>query len=725
MKSPQLKGLIDKLNSYSRKAFENAAGICLRNTHYSVEIEHLLYSLLQQKETQFMEIIKYYGVSDEFLFKEIAQQFKNFKVGNTRTPALSEFIVEWTKEAWSLASLELNTKEITTGHLLYALFSSPVLDRFRNLFKAFDKISKDHLCAHFLEITKDIPESHSPSLIQQSINTQALTQFTVDLTEQARLGKIDPVIGRDVEIRQIIDILMRRKQNNPLLVGEAGVGKTAIAEGLALKIIEKSVPPELENVSLRLLDLALLQAGASIKGEFENRLKNLITEVKQSPVPIILFIDEAHTLIGAGGQAGQGDAANLLKPALARGEFRTIAATTWSEYKKYIDKDPALTRRFQLLTIEEPSLETSIRILEKIKPLFEKYHKVKIHEEALSACVNLTQRYIPERKLPDKAISLLDTACAKNHIDHKEEVNAEDLASIIESWTGIPISRLLEDEITQTLNLKENLQNRIVGQDKAINTLTNAIQISRAKLNDPHKPIGVFLLLGKSGVGKTETAHAISEFIFGDSKSLLTFNMSEFKEPYKISMLTGSPAGYVGYGEGGILTEAVRRRPYGVLLLDEIDKAHPSIQDIFYQIFDKGALRDSEGRWIDFRNTLILMTANHADHFKPALMARMTLVPYNNLDKVALYQIIEHQLDAVKKRIQQNYHAELEYNVSLKEYIFNQCKERPENARYIQSVIQNELLPLLSTTLLKKIQQQQKINKIKIFINRAKKLSVR
>ncbi len=516
---------------------------------------------------------------------------------------------------------------------------------------------------------------------------------------------------------------MRRRQNNPLLVGEAGVGKTAIAEGFALKIIEGEVPEELKNVSLHMLDLALLQAGAGIKGEFELRLKNLITEIHQSPVPIILFIDEAHTLIGAGAQAGQGDAANLLKPALARGELRTIAATTWSEYKKYIEKDPALIRRFQTLSIQEPDSETAVKILKQIKPLFEKYHQIKINDDALVAAVNLSKRYMPDRQLPDKAISLLDTACARVHIDQSKMVTLDVVTSILSDWTSIPVNNLSGSEIIQTLSLKDHLQKKIVGQTQAIDTLANAIQISRARLNDPHRPMGVFLLLGDSGVGKTQTAHVLSELVFGDEKALIILNMSEFKEPYKVSMLTGSPAGYVGYGEGGIFTEAVRRRPYSVILLDEIDKAHPSIQDIFYQVFDKGMLRDGEGRWIDFKNTLILMTANSSAAFKTAFMARMTVVPYAPLDPAALSNIIAQQLGHLGERIKQHYKAVLTYNNAVVNYILENCQHHEEGARYINKIIQQELLPMLSRALLHKLQMHQELKSIALFVTRSKKLN--
>lgn len=722
MKSPQLQGLMTKLNPLSRRTLENAAGFCLRKTQYTVEIEHWLFALLQENDSQCVKILQHYHVNIPLLSGELEKILKTYKRGNDQAPALSDELVNWVSEAWSIASLELNATEIQTGYLLYALFSSQYRQNFTHRLTALDNISKDDLSTHFLSLIKNYSETSTNIPIAAIEKNSALTQFTLDLTEQARLGKLDPVIGRDGEIRQLIDILMRRRQNNPLLVGEAGVGKTAIAEGLALKIIQGEVPHELKNVSLRMLDLALLQAGAGIKGEFELRLKNLIAEINQSPVPIILFIDEAHTLIGAGAQAGQGDAANLLKPALARGELRTIAATTWSEYKKYIEKDPALTRRFQLLSIQEPDIETAVQILTHLKPLLEKYHQIKINDDVLVAAVNLSKRYLLDRQLPDKAVSLLDTACAKVHIDQLKTVTVDIITSIISDWTSIPVNHLVENEIDEVLHLKERLQKRIQGQPKAIEILSNAIQISSARLNDPQRPMGVFLLLGDSGVGKTETAHVLSELVFGDEQALITLNMSEFKEPYKISMLTGSPAGYVGYGEGGIFTEAVRRRPYSVILLDEMDKAHSSVQDVFYQVFDKGMLRDGEGRWIDFKNTLILMTANNSDAFKTAFMARMTVVPYLPLDTLALDNIIKQQLESLGARIKQHYDARLNYNAAVVNHIRQNCEHHEEGARHINKSIQQEILPMLSSGLLQKSQMHQKIKTITLFVTRAKKL---
>jgi type VI secretion system protein VasG len=702
----------------------------------------------------------------------------------------------------------------------------------------------------------------------------ALAQFTIDLTQRARNGEIDPVLGRDAEVRQIVDILTRRRQNNPILTGEAGVGKTAVVEGFALRVAQGDVPPALQNIALRTLDLGLLQAGAGVKGEFENRLKSVIEEVKSSPKPIILFIDEAHTLIGAGGQAGQGDAANLLKPALARGELRTIAATTWAEYKKYFERDAALARRFQVVKVEEPTEAVAIEMMRGLVGTLEKHHGVRILDEAVVDSVRLSHRYIPGRQLPDKSVSLLDTACARVNMSQaavppeiedrrrrleqlevesgilereevtggghatklgeiselKEKVKAEladleerwskerelidsvrdlrdkletahgnandhrvaedgaekpepaseadikawltelaDLnsqlselqgeepllqvcvdgqavAAVVATWTGIPVGRMVSNEIRQVLNIKQDLEKRIIGQSHALDAIAQAMRTSRAKLTDPRKPIGVFLFCGTSGVGKTETALSLAELLYGGEQNVTTINMSEFKEEHKVSTLMGSPPGYVGYGEGGVLTEAVRRRPYSVILFDEMEKAHPGVQDVFYQLFDKGMLRDGEGRDIDFKNTVIIMTSNAGTDtiaalcddpetmpdeaglaealrpellkvFKPAFLGRVTLVPYFPLSDDVLKGIVKLQLNRVATRVRENYKAAFEYDPALIDAIAERCKENESGARNIEHILSRTMLPEMSALFLERMAEGGDITDVRVSVD--------
>ncbi|MBX9704646.1 MAG: type VI secretion system ATPase TssH [Gammaproteobacteria bacterium] len=731
-----LKSLVERINEPCRKTLEAAAGLCLSRSNYNVEVEHWLAKLLELQDTDMLVALKQYDVDIVALQADVTRAMDRLRHGNTKTPSLSQDVVEWVRNAWLLASLEFRATKVRTGYLLLALLSDESLARVaRDISRQFENISVDQLqqdlgliMQHSNEVEGEFTgsETGGSSAASSGLPTGgklvALDQFTTDLTARARQGGIDPVLGRDDEIRQIIDILTRRRQNNPILTGEAGVGKTAVVEGFALRIAKGDVPPALKNVSLRVLDLALLQAGAGVKGEFENRLKSVIQEVKSSPQPIILFIDEAHTMIGAGGSEGQGDAANLLKPALARGELRTIAATTWAEYKKYFEKDAALARRFQVVKVEEPEEQKAIDMMRGIAADLEKHHKVRILDEAIIAAVKLSKRYISGRQLPDKSVSLLDTACAKvamghnatpaaiedlqrrieqTHVElrmlnretatgakHNERVVglqqqlAEDekslaalearyekekelvkkirelreqlensfaaqenqgstaqhaelekltqelatlqgetplmqvcvdqqaIAEIIASWTGIPVGRMVSDEINAVLDLKNQLAKRVIGQDHALQAIAETIQVSRAGLGDPRKPIGVFMLAGTSGTGKTETALALADMLYGGEQNMTVINMSEFKEEHKVSMLVGSPPGYVGYGEGGVLTNAVRRRPYSVVLLDEMEKAQPGVQDIFYQVFDKGMIMDGEGREIDFKNTVIIMTTN-------------------------------------------------------------------------------------------------------------------
>ena len=783
MAAIDLKSLMGKLNEPCRRALEAAAGLTLSRTHYNVEIEHWLLKLLDVRGSDLVACLKFFEVDEARLASDLNRVLDRLKTGNSRAPALSPQVVSLAREAWLMASLVQGAPRVRSGHLLLALLSDDLLSPgAREASAQFGKISPDSLRSELTKITAETAEADTgsgaaaygaePARRQGPTTGGALDQYTIDLTARAKEGKIDPVLGRDGEIRQVIDILTRRRQNNPILTGEAGVGKTAVAEGFALKIAAGEVPEAMKNVTLRTLDLGLLQAGAGVKGEFENRLKSVIEEVKASPAPIILFIDEAHTLIGAGGAAGQGDAANLLKPALARGDLRTIAATTWGEYKKYFERDPALARRFQVVKVEEPDEPAAIAMMRGLAGMLEKHHAVRVLDEAVVESVRLSKRYIPGRQLPDKSLSVLDTACARvamsqNTIpapvedcrrriqflsteigilgrerasgsDHgaaldrlskdksaaeselqnlesrweeekrlagrmrelRDQLEAEQtegdradapdrravqddfertkqrliivqgenplvhvnvdgqaVAEVIANWTGIPLGRMVSNEIKTVLSLKEIMSERIIGQSHALEAIAQAMRTSRAKMTDPRKPIGVFLMVGTSGVGKTETALALAELLYGGQQSLTVINMSEFKEEHKVSMLVGSPPGYVGYGEGGVLTEAVRRRPYSVVLLDEMEKAHPGVQDVFYQVFDKGQLRDGEGRDIDFKNTVIIMTSNAGTDaiaklcadpetmpdaaglaealrpdllkiFKPAFLGRVTLVPY-------------------------------------------------------------------------------------------------
>ena len=735
-----LKALIGKLNDPARSALEGAAGLCLSRTNYDVEVEHYLTKLLDSTSGDFAAIIKHFEIDKSRLTADLARSMDKLKSGNARTPAISPTVLKMLTTAWTIGSIDFNAGQVRTGFTILALVSDEELARLINdVSREFQKINADALRKDLLGIVAlssetttarrgcDDGDAQKPA----GGKTPNLDQYTVDLTGNARKGKIDPVLGRDPEIRQVIDILTRRRQNNPILTGEAGVGKTAVVEGFALRVAQGDVPPPLKNVHVRTLDLALLQAGAGVKGEFENRLKGLIEEVKASATPIILFIDEAHTMIGAGGQAGQNDAANLLKPALARGELRTIAATTWSEYKKYFEKDAALARRFQVVKVEEPSEHQCLIMMRGLVASLEKHHNVRILDEAVYASVRLSHRFLAGRQLPDKAVSILDTACARLSLgqnatppaledttrqidalevqkrildretvvgaDHQEKlaeieeqktaaaaklkalqerwdkerelvgkirelrekleaghsangaangtgdaaattsaatkselqalegqlsalqgetglirvcVDAQIVGEVLSAWTGIPAGKMLKDEITTVLALQDHLGRRVIGQPHAMEIISQRVQTSRASLDDPNKPVGVFMLVGPSGVGKTETALALSDLLYGGEHNLITINMSEFQEPHTVSTLKGSPPGYVGYGEGGVLTEAVRRRPYSVVLLDEVEKAHPDVLELFFQVFDKGNMEDGEGRQIDFKNNIIILTTN-------------------------------------------------------------------------------------------------------------------
>ena len=741
-----LRALIARLNTTVRGAMEGAAGLCMSRGHYEVEVEHVLSKLMEVENSDIRRILRQFEIAPEALERELGKALDGFKSGNQRTPALSAMIPKLFEAAWGWASIEYGEAKIRSGHVLIALLADSELRRLVSVSaRSLEKINLETLTKNFHALTEASSEAKDARALGDAggassgvfaggdaatpgaaagggkpSKTPNLDQYCINLTQRAREGKLDPVLGRDSEIRLMIDVLTRRRQNNPILTGEAGVGKTAVVEGLALRISQDDVPPQLKGVELLSLDLGLLQAGASVKGEFENRLKGVIEEVKSSPKPIIMFIDEAHTLIGAGGAAGQNDAANLLKPALARGEMRTIAATTWSEYKKYFEKDPALTRRFQVVKVDEPDDEKAVSMLRGVGQAMAAHHKVRILDEAITEAVKLSSRFIPGRQLPDKAVSVLDTACAKiaigqnatpariedarrrldvlateraqldketaggsDHgkrlgeiadetaklgeslaadearfaqekelvgkihaeLDKVEALAADDparadavatlnalrgelkalqgfepmiipvvdssaVAQIIAGWTGIPVGRMVADEIQTVLKLKESLEERVIGQSHALDAIAQRVRTSRANLEDPDKPKGVFLLVGTSGVGKTETAIALADALYGGERSMITIAMSEYQEAHTVSSLKGSPPGYVGYGEGGVLTEAVRRRPYSVVLLDEIEKAHPDVLELFFQVFDKGRMEDGEGREIDFRNTLIILTSN-------------------------------------------------------------------------------------------------------------------
>ncbi|GAC1370007.1 MAG: type VI secretion system ATPase TssH [Aquirhabdus sp.] len=782
-------------------------------------------------------------------------EMETLQKGNQRTPVFSVPVSRLLEQAWLLASIDNETSLIRSGHLLIALLTITDLRQAAvRTSKLFDQFPIDTIKHKLLELCKNSSETDistrntEPLEEEQAVDqhsneknkTPALDQFTVNLTERARNGEIDPVIGREFEIRQMMDILMRRRQNNPILTGEAGVGKTAVVEGMALKISQGQVPPALQNVEIHTLDMGLMQAGASVKGEFENRLKGVINEVRQSPHPIILFIDEAHTLIGAGGQAGQNDAANLLKPALARGELRTIAATTWSEYKQYFEKDAALTRRFQVVKVEEPTVEVAIQMLRAIVPVMSKHFGIVIQDDALVAAATASARYITGRQLPDKAISVLDTAAARvalsqtaqpaaldrlnanlhnlkleqelltheqrqianveqqerlTEVETQIENTTSDLKNmtgrwqaelvllkqiktasieieqtknakpelqkkvdnlraelkqiqagsplvydrldsgivteIIADWTGVPVGKMMVDEIQAVLNLENQLAQRVMGQPHVLHGLTQRIKTASAQLEDPSKPQGVFLFVGPSGVGKTETALALAEELYGGERNLITINMSEYQEAHTISSLKGSPPGYVGYGQGGVLTEAVRRHPYSVILLDEVEKAHTDVQELFYQVFDKGSLEDGEGRQIDFRNCLIILTSNVGSStimqhcinqsvedrpeptqmlellqpslhkaFKPAFLGRMTVIPFYPMHDDLLAEIIEHKLSKIVKRLHQRHRAILSYDEDLIDLILARCTEVDSGARNIDHILSGTVLPELASHLL-------------------------
>lgn len=861
-----LSSLIQRLHPIAKVALEDAAALAVSEKANEVQIEHYLLSLLERPNSDFDVLLSHFDCSENLLRQSVRSTLDTNANGNGSKPVFSALLIEWLQESWLVSSLDLSETQIRSGALLLTLVSNPLRYGQHGYASILEALNPDSLKRNFAELT-----SHSiEAQVATSENTQAredgsaLSKFTTDFTGKARKGEIDPVFCRDQEIRQIVDILARRRKNNPIAVGEPGVGKTAVVEGLALKIVQGDVPDNLKGVELYGLDMGLLQAGASVKGEFEKRLNAVLDEVKNSPTPIILFIDEAHTLVGGGNQAGGSDAANLLKPALARGEVKTIAATTWSEYKKYFEKDPALARRFQLVKLDEPSPEQAALIIRGLRPAYEKSHNVYVRDDAITAAAALSARYISGRQLPDKAIDVLDTACARVNISlnaipasvetlqqelaaqqrelealerdalqqtgdkhslanipdlklameatkeelaeqeaqwHKEkeqieemialrsrlhelvsgetneeqqapdeeseheqdvspcaemdeeavriaistcqeqldairggnplvhfEVGPDEVSHVISDWTGIPMGKMLQDEAETTLKLKESLTQSIKGQEYAIDALSEGIQTAKAGLGNPDAPTGVFLLVGPSGVGKTETARAIADQMFGGERFMTTINMSEFQEKHTVSRLIGSPPGYVGYGEGGMLTEAVRQRPYSVVLLDEVEKADPEVLNLFYQVFDKGTLNDGEGRTIDFKNTLIIMTSNLAtheieslvhqskdidaniiaeairptlnQHFKPALLARMSVLPFVPLSDEAMTEIIHHKLNKVSQRLQSHHKLSLSYEDNLVEFVLGNCRLAETGARNIDAVINRQLLPQLSTQLL-------------------------
>ena len=892
--STNLKTLISKLNDASRKSTERAASLCVAEGHYEVDVEHLFIALLEQPLSDFALLCKRFDVSTSELQRDLQTEIRGFKGGNSRTPVFSPHLPTLFEHAWLIASLDAHGGRIRSGHLLLALLTEPGLNQLAlRASKQFAKFKLDEIKHRLADLTQGSQEAgdgvrsaearfaDSSDAVSIRTQTPALDQFTTNLTQRARDGKVDPVIGRDAEIRQAIDILMRRRQNNPILTGEAGVGKTAVVEGLALRIAAGDVPPPLAGVELHTLDMGLLQAGASVKGEFEGRLKNVIDEVKKSPHPIILFIDEAHTMVGAGGQAGQSDAANLLKPALARGELRTVAATTWSEYKKYFEKDAALARRFQVVKVEEPSEPLAAAMLRGMTPLMEAHFGVRVVDEAVTEAVRLSARYISGRQLPDKAISVLDTACAKVALgqsavpaaieDHtrllqrlgaeiaaleretvvganhaallaelcaRREVAQRDLAAIqarydaekllvkeiqalrsqlecgseqatkndpagdrveakrrpalkriatagiaaltprqaelqgklealaalqgdsplvpmqvdgrviaeiVAAWTGIPLGKMVKDEIRNVLELKPLLEARVIGQCHALDAVAQRVRTARANLEDPNKPKGVFMFVGPSGVGKTETALALAEILYGGEKKLISINMSEYQEAHSVSGLKGSPPGYVGYGEGGVLTEAVRRNPYAVVLLDEVEKAHPDVLELFFQVFDKGVMDDAEGREIDFRNTLIILTSNVGSaqimqaclnkpaeeipdaqalgealrpilykSFKPAFLGRMKVVPYYAVSDEVLQKIIRLKLDRIAARVAVNHKARFEYDTKLVEAVLARCTEVDTGARNVDHILNGSLLPEIAGQVLSRMANGDAIASIKV-----------
>ncbi|NOQ76616.1 MAG: type VI secretion system ATPase TssH [Methylococcaceae bacterium] len=888
--------LFGKLNSVCYKGIESATVFCKMRGNPYVELIHWLHQILQLQDSDLHQIIKQFNVEPARLASDFTDALDSLPRGSTSISDLSQHVEDAVERGWVFGTLMFGENQVRSGHLIVGILKTKALSNaLLSISKEFGKIKLDTLTEQFSEVVGNSPEEGLQSNdgfqtgggaapgeasgampAAQMGKQEALKQFTVDLTAQAREGKMDPIVGRDEEIRQLVDILMRRRQNNPILTGEAGVGKTAVVEGFAQKIVAGDVPPSLKGVTLRTLDVGLLQAGASMKGEFENRLKQVIEEVQASETPIIMFIDEAHTLVGAGGAAGTGDAANLLKPALARGTLRTIAATTWAEYKKHIEKDPALSRRFQVVKVDEPSEEKAILMMRGIASVMENHHQVQVLDDALEASVRLSHRYIPARQLPDKSVSLLDTACARVAISQhavpaevddsrkriaaletelkiiakekavgidtseretlaNEKLDAENqrleavdarwnterelvakildlrkqvreltgivegaendlekdvddvteavtdgvdsetllnelkalqnqlhefqgesplilpsvdhqaVATVVGDWTGIPVGKMVKNEVENILHLADNLEKRIIGQRHALDMIAKRIQTSRAGLDNPGKPIGVFMLAGTSGVGKTETALALAESLYGGEQNVITINMSEYQEAHTVSTLKGAPPGYVGYGEGGVLTEAVRRRPYSVVLLDEVEKAHPDVHEIFFQVFDKGWMEDGEGRVIDFKNTLILLTTNAGTDlitnlckdpdlmpdpegmakalrepllkvFPPALLGRLVVIPYYPLSDEMIAAITKLQLDRIEKRILENHKVPFTYEDEVIKLIAERCTELESGGRMIDAILTNTMLPSISTEFLTRMMEGQSIERVHVSV---------
>ena len=869
------QALFGKLNPLAYKSIEGATVFCkLRGNPY-VELVHWLTQLLENNESDVAAIVRHYGLDAAALARDVTAALDRLPRGSTSISDFSEHITHAIQQGWVYATLMYGEAQVRSGHLLLAILSTRTLrDALVGISRQFEKIKADDLADKLQSLIGKTGEAGLGATDGSALSTgqpgeasgamapaamgrqEALKKFTVDLTEKARNGEIDPVTGRDDEIRQIVDILMRRRQNNPLLTGEAGVGKTAVVEGFALRLARGDVPPPMQGVTLLSLDIGLLQAGASMKGEFEQRLRQVIDEVQGSPTPIILFIDEIHTLVGAGGAAGTGDAANLLKPALARGNLRTVGATTWAEYKKYIEKDPALTRRFQTVQVEEPDEKKAILMLRGVATVLEKHHQVQLLDEAIEAAVKLSHRYIPARQLPDKAVSLLDTACArvavsqhampaevedcKRRIESLEieqgiiareaqvgvhigdrgvsveeslakererlaalearwaqekdvvarilalraqlrggdqpadaggspdrdalladmvaaqaqlaelqgdaplilpSVDAQAVASVVADWTGIPVGRMVKNELEAVLRLGATLGARVIGQQHGLDMIARRIQTSRAKLDNPNKPIGVFMLCGTSGVGKTETALALAESLYGGEQNVITINMSEYQESHTVSTLKGAPPGYVGYGEGGVLTEAVRRRPYSVVLLDEVEKAHPDVHELFFQVFDKGWMEDGEGRLIDFKNTIILLTSNVGSElimnmcrdpellpdpeslatalteplqkvFPPALLGRIVTIPYYPLSDDMLARIVRLQLNRIVKRVAENHRIPFEYSDAAVELVVKRCNNAESGGRIIDAILTNTVLPKVSIEYLSRTASGQPLQRV-------------
>ena len=892
--------LFGKLNPMAYKGIEGATVFCkLRGNPY-VELVHWLHQLIQNNDSDLHRIFKHFGLDASRLAADLTNALDALPRGATAISDFSPLIEDAIERGWVYGTLQFGESAVRTGLLMVGAVRTPTLRNALHALSAeFRKIKADELSDNFARIVAGSPEDTlgandgsnvgggavpgeaSGAVAPAQMGKQeALKKFTVDLTAQARSGKMDPIVGRDDEIRQVVDILMRRRQNNPILVGEAGVGKTAVVEGFAQRIARGDVPPSLKEVQLLTLDVGLLQAGASMKGEFEQRLRSVIDEVQASPRPIILFIDETHTLVGAGGAAGTGDAANLLKPALARGQLRTIGATTWAEYKKYIEKDPALTRRFQVVQVPEPDETKAILMLRGVASVLEKHHRVQLLDEAIEAAVKLSHRYIPARQLPDKAVSLLDTACARvavsqhatppevedcmrriegltveQEIIGREEaigidvtrraaqvaallaeskvqldalnarwqeekglvdrllelrsklragnkpvdtpaaananadatapaaaaeaapdraallaelhelqakihavqgesplilpsVDEQAVASVVADWTGIPVGRMVKNEVEAVLKLADTLNQRVIGQKHGLEMIARRIQTSRARLDNPQKPIGVFMLCGTSGVGKTETALALAEALYGGEQNIITINMSEFQEAHTVSTLKGAPPGYVGYGEGGILTEAVRRRPYSVVLLDEVEKAHPDVHEIFFQVFDKGWMEDGEGRMIDFKNTIILLTTNAGSElvmsmcrdpellpdpnaladalkaplmkvFPPALLGRIVTIPYYPLSPEMMKKIVRLQLGRIKKRVETNHGVPFEYSDAVVDQVVARCQDPESGGRVIDAILTNTVLPTISVEYLQRLASGGEIRRVALDVKDA------